>query len=98
MLLRDGFARCVDWSIGVVSQGVEKYRAAEKSAKDKRLRIWKDWSPTAATASMGSVTEKEYAGKVCCSSYVWVWLFETKHSSNCNFYIQSNSGRVVRWV
>ncbi|XP_067951454.1 staphylococcal nuclease domain-containing protein 1-like [Watersipora subatra] len=64
MLLKDGFARCVDWSIGVVSQGVEKYRAAEKMAKEKRLRIWKDWTPASATASMGSVTEREYTGKV----------------------------------
>ena len=30
LLLREGFARCVDWSMGVVSQGAEKLRAAEK--------------------------------------------------------------------
>ena len=38
ILLREGFARCVDWSMTMVSQGPEKYRAAEKVAKDKRLR------------------------------------------------------------
>ena len=30
LLLREGFARCVDWSMGVVSQGADKLRAAEK--------------------------------------------------------------------
>ncbi|KAF6035658.1 SND1 [Bugula neritina] len=64
MLLKEGFARCVDWSIGVVTQGVEKLRVAEKLAKEKRLRIWKDWTPSASTLSMGSITEKEYTGKV----------------------------------
>jgi staphylococcal nuclease domain-containing protein 1 len=29
-LLKDGLAKCVDWSMGVVSVGPEKYRAAEK--------------------------------------------------------------------
>ena len=54
----------MDWSIGVVTQGVDKYRAAEKMAKEKRLKIWKDWSPSAAAVSMGSITEKEYTAKV----------------------------------
>lgn len=29
-LLKEGFARCVDWSMAVVTAGAEKYRAAEK--------------------------------------------------------------------
>jgi hypothetical protein len=29
-LLKEGLARCIDWSMGVVSQGSEKYRLAEK--------------------------------------------------------------------
>ena len=29
-LLREGFARCVDWSMGVVTQGKDKLRQAEK--------------------------------------------------------------------
>jgi len=28
--LKEGFARCVDWSMGVVTQGAENLRAAEK--------------------------------------------------------------------
>ena len=59
-LLKEGFARCVDWSMGIVSQGVDKYRTAEKMAKDKRLRIWKEWTPSSTSINMGSVTEKEY--------------------------------------
>lgn len=68
MLLREGFARCVDWSMGIVSTGADVYRAAEKLAKEKRLKIWKDWTPSATAVSMGSVTEKEYTAKVCILS------------------------------
>ena len=44
--MRDGFARCVDWSIAMVTGGAEKLRAAEKAAKEKKLRIWKDYKPS----------------------------------------------------
>lgn len=30
LLLKEGFARCVDWSMAVYSQGAEKLRAAER--------------------------------------------------------------------
>lgn len=46
LLLNEGFARCVDWSMGVVTSGTEKYRGAEKRAKEKRLRIWRDYKPS----------------------------------------------------
>lgn len=45
-LLSEGFARCVDWSMGVVTSGTEKYRTAERKAKENRLRIWKDYKPS----------------------------------------------------
>lgn len=31
LLLKEGFARCVDWSMAVYTQGAEKLRAGEKS-------------------------------------------------------------------
>jgi staphylococcal nuclease domain-containing protein 1 len=49
--LRDGFARCVDWSIALVTGGAEKLRAAEKAAKEKKLRIWKDYVSSAPQVS-----------------------------------------------
>ncbi|XP_041351228.1 staphylococcal nuclease domain-containing protein 1-like [Gigantopelta aegis] len=61
LLLKEGFARCVDWSMGVVSQGPEKLRAAEKMAKEKKLRIWKDYKPSASTIDH---KDKNYSGKV----------------------------------
>jgi len=64
MLLNEGLARCVDWSIGVVTEGPEKYRAAEKGAKEKKLRIWKNYSASATNVHMGSVTEREFTAKV----------------------------------
>uniref|UniRef100_A0AAQ4R649 Staphylococcal nuclease domain-containing protein n=1 Tax=Gasterosteus aculeatus aculeatus TaxID=481459 RepID=A0AAQ4R649_GASAC len=48
LLLKEGFARCVDWSMAVYTQGAEKLRAAERSAKERKIRIWKDYvAPTA---------------------------------------------------
>uniref|UniRef100_A0AC11CUV5 Staphylococcal nuclease and tudor domain containing 1 n=1 Tax=Ovis aries TaxID=9940 RepID=A0AC11CUV5_SHEEP len=48
LLLKEGFARCVDWSIAVYTRGAEKLRAAERFAKERRLRIWRDYvAPTA---------------------------------------------------
>lgn len=46
-LLREGYAKCVDWSIGLCTGGAEKLRAAEKQAKDKRLRLWRSYQPSA---------------------------------------------------
>lgn len=53
-LLSAGLARIVDWHTGMLSSvgGMEKYRAAERIAKDKRLNIWKDFVPTAITTQM----------------------------------------------
>lgn len=63
LLLREGFARCVDWSMGVVSQGAENLRAAEKSAKDRKVRIWKDYSPTQSGPAV-EIKDKAFQGKV----------------------------------
>lgn len=61
LLLAEGLARCVDWSLQCVTSGLEKLRAAEKSAKEKRLRIWKDFAPSGPTID---AKEKEFQGKV----------------------------------
>ena len=42
-LLKEGFARCVDWSM---TTGAEKLRSTEKAAKEARIRIWKDYQAT----------------------------------------------------
>jgi len=59
-LLKEGMAKCVDWSIAKVTGGPEKYRAAEKAAKERKLRIWKDYKPSAVI----SEKDKEFNGKV----------------------------------
>ncbi|CAH1997114.1 unnamed protein product [Acanthoscelides obtectus] len=46
LLLREGFARCVDWSIRNVRSGAETLRAAERQAKEGRKRLWKDYVPS----------------------------------------------------
>jgi len=60
-LLREGMAKCVDWSIAKVTGGPTKYREAEKAAKEKRLRIWREYKPAENTLSD---KEREFTGKV----------------------------------
>ena len=59
-LLKEGMAMCVDWSSDMVTGGPEKYRAAEKSAKEHKNRIWRDYKPSAVI----SEKDKEFNGKV----------------------------------
>lgn len=59
-LLREGLARCVDWSMGVVSCGAEKYRNAEKQAKTAKVRMWKNYTPSNNVSSEA----KNLSGKV----------------------------------
>lgn len=61
LLLREGFARCVDWSMAYVTGGAEKLRAAERAAKEKRLRLWKDY---VASAPAVNPKDKQYSAKV----------------------------------
>lgn len=76
-LLKEGLAKCVDWSLTLLQQGWrEKYRATEKYAKDNRLRIWKNYVPqpghidnenvpsndTASAGSNGKVSDPSMKG------------------------------------
>ncbi|KAG9280635.1 staphylococcal nuclease domain-containing protein 1 [Astyanax mexicanus] len=61
LLLKDGFARCVDWSMAVYTQGAEKLRAAERSAKERKVRIWKDY--VAPTANLDQ-KDRQFVAKV----------------------------------
>ncbi|XP_074613274.1 staphylococcal nuclease domain-containing protein 1-like [Acropora palmata] len=61
LLLREGFARCVDWSMAVLSKGHDKLRAAERFAREKRLRLWKNYVSNAPSVN---VKNKEFTGKV----------------------------------
>lgn len=56
-LLREGLARCVDWNLTLLQQDWrEKYRAAEKHAKDNRLRIWKNYVAQPSLMDNGNTT------------------------------------------
>lgn len=56
-ILANGLAKIVDWHAGMITTAVpgtmEKYRAAESSAKQKRAGLWKDWSPPASAHTNG---------------------------------------------
>lgn len=62
LLVKEGYARCVNWSMGNVTEGADRLRAGEKAAKEKRLRIWKDYSPAANTGA--EIKDKTYSAKV----------------------------------
>ena len=61
-LSRFGYAKIVDWSLKVIAEGSEKYRAAEKAAKEKRLKQWENWAPP--TGPDLNQKDKLYTGKV----------------------------------
>jgi staphylococcal nuclease domain-containing protein 1 len=57
-LLREGLARCVDWNLTLLQQDWrEKYRTAEKYAKDNRLRIWQNYVAQPALTDNGNTTD-----------------------------------------
>ncbi|PVV05302.1 hypothetical protein BB560_000181 [Smittium megazygosporum] len=51
LLTANGFTRIIDWSAALVTGGAEKLRNAENVAKQKMLRIWKNYQPKAAKSS-----------------------------------------------
>jgi len=60
-LLKEGLAKVVDWSLACVSSGPEKYRQAQASAKEKRLRLWKDFQSSGPEIAP---KDREFTGKV----------------------------------
>eukprot|EP01135_Chromosphaera_perkinsii_P002958 Nk52_evm69s230 gene=Nk52_evmTU69s230 len=60
-LVTEGLARCVDWSMSMVVTGKEKLRAAEKAAKLRRVRLWKNYAPNNTGVEGGM---KEFKGTV----------------------------------
>lgn len=56
-LLSAGLARCVDWHAGMLASygGMERYRQAERTAKEKRLNLWQSYSaPATASTTLAS--------------------------------------------
>ena len=61
-LLREGLAKCVDWSLACVTGGAEAYRKAEAAAKEKKLRRWRAYE--GPSGPVISARDKEFTGKV----------------------------------
>lgn len=60
-LLREGFAQCVDCSMAYMKSGADKLRAAERVAKENRLRLWANYKPPVQNLTG---KEKELTGTV----------------------------------
>ncbi|KAI9533567.1 nuclease domain-containing protein [Dissostichus eleginoides] len=73
LLLKEGFARCVDWSMAVYTQGADKLRSAEKSAKERKVRIWKDY--VAPTANMDQ-KDRQFVAKNCTAD---AYTYTSRH-------------------
>ncbi|XP_063980278.1 staphylococcal nuclease domain-containing protein 1 [Diachasmimorpha longicaudata] len=55
LLLKEGFAKCIGWTMNITKSSVDKLYMAEKAAKEKRLRLWRDWVPTAPQKEYNAV-------------------------------------------
>ncbi|CAH2035335.1 unnamed protein product, partial [Iphiclides podalirius] len=60
-LLRQGFGRCVDWSLAVMKSGAQSLRNAEKAAKEAKLRIWANYK---SNAPVIAAKDKEFTATV----------------------------------
>jgi len=58
-LLKEGLARTVDRTIGLVHGGIEKYREAERTAKSSKSRIWKNYEVQTPVRSNDSKNQFE---------------------------------------
>lgn len=69
-LLREGLARCADWSLTLLDKDLrENYRATEKYAKDHRLRIWHNYVPQARPTEMAVATTNGNSNGVTSKDY-----------------------------
>lgn len=58
-LLKEGLAKTVDRTIGLVHGGIEKYREAERAAKASKSRIWKNYEVQTPVRSNDSKNQFE---------------------------------------
>lgn len=57
LLVSRGLAKVVDWSIIMVTEGPQKLRAAEKAAKEKKLKLWQNHTKVTSAPGQESVFE-----------------------------------------
>jgi staphylococcal nuclease domain-containing protein 1 len=63
-LLKEGLAKVVDWSLACVTPlagGPEKYRQAQAVARERKLRLWKDFESSGQEIL---AKDREFTGKV----------------------------------
>lgn len=85
-LLASGFAKVVDWHAGILSSagGLDRLRAAERSAKEKKIGLWENYSApargaSAANASNGTSapTGPQTRGQTFDATVVRIWNADT---------------------
>jgi len=60
-LLKEGLAKCVEWSLACVTGGPESYRKAQAGAKERKAKLWKDF---VSSGPVIPAKDKEFTGKV----------------------------------
>uniref|UniRef100_A0AC35TZH4 Staphylococcal nuclease domain-containing protein n=1 Tax=Rhabditophanes sp. KR3021 TaxID=114890 RepID=A0AC35TZH4_9BILA len=58
LMLQEGYGKCVDWSMGLVTGGGTPFREAERKAKEARRRVWKDWAGAKVAHNQSNTTGK----------------------------------------
>lgn len=61
-LLSEGLAKCVDWTLSMVKDP-SKLRAAEQKAKEKKLRVFKDFVPKASKGELSGTVLRVLNGE-----------------------------------
>jgi staphylococcal nuclease domain-containing protein 1 len=102
-LVAAGLAKCVDWHAGLLASagGMEKYRLAEKTAKEKRLAIWKDYKPAAKSAdalpvSAASRTFEATVVRIISGDTIHVRRLEPPNSPEQRLHLSSIRQPVVK--
>ena len=75
-------------SMAVVTSGKERLRAAERKAKDKRLRKWKDYKPSNTTPSL-SISSRSFSGKVVEVVNADALIVKTEKGQNQKIFFSS---------
>lgn len=81
VLLAEGFAKVNDWTLPLVTVAGDKYRVAEKKAKDRRARLWKDYVPAASSISSLESTFEGIVTRVLGADLLLVEKSKTKEET-----------------
>jgi len=91
-LLKAGFAKTVEWSLAMMTSGVQELHALEKAAKEEKKNIWTNYVPTPSNSD--KLTERFRGTIVEVTSGDCVTVLDTQ--ANVERRVQLSSVRAPR--